>query len=284
MRLATIRLDRGQAAARLDGDRFTVLSYPDVGALLLSEPTWREVVERATGPQVAAEDVDYAPLIPQPEKIFCIGLNYKMHAQEAKLEMPSHPVVFAKYWRSLIGANDDLELPHNSDEVDWEGELGLVVGQSVRHIPVESALDAVAGYTIINDVSMRDWQRRTSEFLQGKTFERSTPVGPLLVTPEEVDHARNLRLVCSVDDEVMQDAHTSDLGFSPAEIVAYLSEIVTLTPGDLIATGTPSGVGAARRPRVYLQDGQVLTTSIEGMGEQHNRCVALRKPLLADAR
>lgn len=273
MRLATIRLGGSTAAARLDGDTLTVLPFADVAALLASGPDWQQTAAQGTGPTVDYGDADLAAVVPHPEKVLCIGLNYRSHALEANLELPDHPVLFAKYWRSLIGPNDPIEIPHNSDEVDWEAELGLVIGRPTRYVDEEHALDSVAGYTIINDVSMRDWQRRTSQYLQGKTFEASTPVGPLLVTPDEIDHGRSLRITCAVDGEVMQDANTNDLVFSCAQIVSYLSQIITLSPGDLIATGTPAGVGGGRTPAIFLLPGQTMTTSIEGLGEQRNLCV-----------
>jgi acylpyruvate hydrolase len=150
----------------------------------------------------------------------------------------------------------------------------VVIGAPLRRATPEEALAGIGGYTIINDVSMRDWQRRTSQFLQGKTFERSSPAGPWLVTPDEIPDPGNLELRCSVDGELMQQSSTADMVFSVAEIVAYISEIITLVPGDLIATGTPSGIGAARRPPVFLKPGNVLHSAIDGIGEMHNTCRA----------
>jgi acylpyruvate hydrolase len=189
-------------------------------------------------------------------------------------EFPDHPTVFAKFPISLVGARDDVWLPRESDAVDWEAELGVVIGRTVRRASAHEARDAIAGYTVVNDVSMRDWQYRTQQWLQGKTWERSTPVGPWLVTPDEIDHAADLRVTCAVDGEVMQDGRTSDLLFDPVETAQYLSTICTLEPGDLISTGTPAGVGHGRKPPVYLRPGQVMATAIEGIGELVNRCVA----------
>jgi acylpyruvate hydrolase len=170
----------------------------------------------------------------------------------------------------MIGADDPLVLPPNSDAVDWEAELGVVIGSTARHVDTEQAWNAVAGYTIVNDISMRDWQERTSQFLQGKTFESSTPVGPYLVTPDEVDHARDLTLECLLNGETMQHSSTTKLIFGVAEIISYLSEIITLVPGDVIATGTPAGVGAGRRR--FLRPGDVLVTRIDGLGQQTMTC------------
>ncbi|MQA12560.1 MAG: 2-hydroxyhepta-2,4-diene-1,7-dioate isomerase, partial [Pseudonocardiaceae bacterium] len=159
-------------------------------------------------------------------------------------------------------------------QIDWEVELGVVIGTPVRRASPQQADAAIAGYTVINDVSMRDWQRRTAQWLQGKAFEASTPVGPTLVTGDTLNNAADLELRCEVDGHVMQRSRTSDLLFTPADIVAYISQITTLLPGDLIATGTPGGVGAARDPQTFLQPHQVLRTTIEGIGECLNTCVA----------
>lgn len=273
MRLTTIRRAGATAAGRVDGDQITVLPFTDVGALLAAGAGWRDRAEAATGDTVPLAEADFAPLVPRPEKVLCVGVNYRDHAAEFGADPPEYPTLFAKYARSLIGANDDLVLPHNSQAVDWEVELGVVIGGVVRHASPDDALAAVAGYTIVNDVSMRDWQLRTSQFLQGKTFEASTPVGPFLVTPDEVDHARALGVTCLVDDDVMQKSVTSELVFSVAEIISYVSSFITLVPGDLIATGTPAGVGGARRPPRFLAPGQTLRSRIDGLGEQANRCL-----------
>jgi acylpyruvate hydrolase len=273
MRFATLRGHAGLQAARVDGDEVALLPFADVGELLASGPDWAERGS-VDGPRISLAEADFAPPVPHPEKIVCVGLNYADHAAEANLEVPGYPTLFAKYARSLLGANDDLLLPAVSDCVDWEVELGVVIGSKVRHASEEEALAAVAGYTIVNDVSMRDWQLHTSQYLAGKTFESSTPVGPFLVTPEEVDHARALPLRLMVDGEVMQKSSTDQLIFSVGKIISYISSIITLVPGDLIATGTPSGVGHLLTPRTYLTDGSVVECSIEGLGSQTTRCVA----------
>jgi acylpyruvate hydrolase len=223
---------------------------------------------------VALVEADLAPVVTRPSKIICLGLNYKAHIEEMQGELPSYPTLFAKFATALTGPRDPIVLPKASKAVDWEAELGFVIGRRVRNASLVEALEAIAGYTIVNDVSMRDWQWRTSEWLQGKTWECCTPVGPALVSPEEVDHAADLLLRCEVDGAVMQEARTSDLLFKPAEIVQYVSEILTLDPGDLISTGTPAGVGAGRQPPVFLRPGNVMRTSIEGLGELVNECVA----------
>jgi acylpyruvate hydrolase len=189
------------------------------------------------------------------------------------LELPEYPTLFAKFADSLLGAYDDLVLPRVSAQVDWEVELGVVLGAPVRGADAAAAEAAIAGYVVANDISMRDWQLRTSQWLQGKSFEASTPVGPWLVTPDEVDAAGDLEISCAVDATVMQRSRTSDLVFSPVEIIAYISQFTTLRPGDLILTGTPGGVGLARDPQLYLQPGQVVTARIERLGQLRTRCV-----------
>ncbi|HEX6493229.1 MAG TPA: fumarylacetoacetate hydrolase family protein [Candidatus Dormibacteraeota bacterium] len=282
MRLATIRFGDRTVAVRVEGDSAVELGVPDVRAVL-ERPAWPSWAASIDGPRRPLAALEWAPLVPSPSKILCVGLNYRSHILEMGRELPTDPTLFAKFADTLLGANDDLVLPANSEEVDWEAELGVVVGAPVRHASTEEAAAAIAGYTVLNDVSMRDWQWRTTQWLSGKVFEASTPVGPWLVTPDDVDHAADLALRCEVDGRVMQSSRTSDLLFGPADLVAYISRITTLRAGDLIATGTPGGVGAARTPKVFLAPGQVLRTVIEGIGECVNTCVAERAGTAAAA-
>lgn len=284
MRLVTFRASGGRApghtrAGQVVGDEVVELPFPDVGAVLASGPSWREEVEAATaGPRHALAALDLAPLVGSPRKIICLGLNYETHIKEMGRDLPEHPTIFAKFARALIGARDPIVLPSVSRQVDWEAELAFVIGREARHAGAKESAAAIAGFTVLNDVSVRDYQQRTLQWLQGKTFESTTPVGPFLVTPEEVLQdplsTPDLEIRCEVDGEVRQLSRTSDLLFGPVAIVAYLSRILTLEPGDLIATGTPDGVGAGRRPPVYLRPGQVVRTAIEGIGELVNVCVA----------
>lgn len=272
MRLTTIRTGGATRAAVVDGDRVAELDAPDVGALLAATPDLDGL--SPTGAEHAWETVDLAPLAPHPPKIICLGLNYANHIAEMGHDPPDVPTLFAKYGEALVGPRDPIVLPRVSAQVDWEAELAFVIGRPTRHADDAAARAAIAGFTICNDVSMRDWQRRTPQWLQGKTFERSTPLGPVLVTPDEVDDARDLELSCEVDGVRRQQARTADLVFDPVGIVRYVSQIVTLAPGDVISTGTPGGVGAGMQPPVFLQPGQVVRTAIEGIGELVNRCVA----------
>jgi acylpyruvate hydrolase len=273
VRLATIRTQDGTRAVRVDGGIATALNAPDVGTLL-ADHDWRDRAARAEGSTLDAATLDFAPLVTRPDKIVCVGLNYRSHILEMGHELPEVPTLFAKYPSALIGARDDIRLPRVSSQVDWEAELAVVIGAPARYVSVEDARHAIAGYSVCNDVSMRDWQTRTLQWLQGKTFEGCTPLGPELVTLDELADPDALELVCEVDGERMQHAVTSDLVFGPAALVSYCSNIFTLLPGNVISTGTPGGVGAARTPPRFLADGSVVVTRIGGVGECHNSCRA----------
>ena len=272
MRLTTIRVGDGTAVARLEGDELVTLPFPTMTELL-QRPQWREDAVSRAGSHVSVEEARLAPTV-KPSKIFCVGLNYRSHILETGRPAPEYPALFAKFSESLTGPSSDIPLSPETHEVDWEVELGVVIGAPARRVSPAEALDHVAGYTVINDVSMRDWQSRTTQWLQGKNFEASTPVGPCVVTPEEIDHASDLRITCSVDGVIMQEGRTSDLLFGPGVLVSYISQFITLMPGDLIATGTPGGVGNARTPKRFLAAGEVLESEIEGIGRLANRIVA----------
>jgi acylpyruvate hydrolase len=277
MRLATIRTAGTTKAVRVDLATGTAVETGDADVrALLEHPDWPDRAAAAAGPSHAVDDLDYAPLVPSPEKIVCVGLNYRDHVLEMGNQLPDYPTLFAKFAPALVGANDDIVLPQVSDKVDWEAELALVIGTPVRHATPEQAQAAIAGYTVLNDVSVRDWQRRTKQFLQGKTFERSTPLGPWLVTPDELPDG-GWEISSVLDGEVMQHSNTSELVFGPVDLVVYLSTILTLNPGDVIATGTPGGVGAARTPPRWLTDGAVIVTSVAGVGECRNTCRAEKR-------
>ncbi len=271
MRIATIRTGQGSRAVRVEADGYVDLGFADVGALL-AHSDWRSVVAAASGTTYPVDAMEFAPVVPRPGKIVCVGLNYRTHILEMGRSLPEHPTLFAKYPEALIGAHDHIELPPESDQVDWEAELAVVLGASVRRASEQQAADAIAGFSVLNDVTMRDWQYRTTQWLTGKTFEATTPFGPVLVTPDELPGGVGpaLTMTGSVDGEVMQKAQTSDLVFPPVELVRYISTILTLRPGDVIATGTPGGVGHARKPARYLADGSHLVTEIRGIGRLDN--------------
>lgn len=278
MRLATLRRDGDTIAVRVDADAAVEIpGFADVGALL-AEPDWRAIAGSAAGRVLPAADIPsdaWAPVVPTPRKIVCVGVNYRAHIQEMGREEPDHPTLFTKYPEALIGAGDPIVVPaYGADALDWEGELALVIGARVRRASEEEAAAAIAGYTVLNDVSLRDWQNRTLQWLPGKSFENTTPVGPVLATVDEV--SASARITTEVDGELMQDGRIDDLVFGPAAIVSYISQIFPLDPGDLVATGTPGGVGHARTPPRYLADGSEVVTTIEGIGTLRNTVVVTR--------
>ncbi|RZL24642.1 MAG: FAA hydrolase family protein [Rhodococcus sp. (in: high G+C Gram-positive bacteria)] len=267
MKLATLRRDGSTVAVRVDGNAAVAITpYSNVSELLRN-PNWRALAAGATGPTVPMGDADYAPVVPAPTKIVCVGLNYANHIEEMGRTRPEYPTLFAKFPEALIGAHDNIEVPAYADQqIDWEGELAVVVGRTATAVSEDVATDYIAGYTVANDVSMRDYQNRTPQWLQGKTFEKTCPLGPVLVTSDEfVDGAS---LTTSVDGEIKQQDSTSDLVFTPAKLIEYISHIVTLQAGDVILTGTPGGVGHANH--TYLSDGSTLVTSINGLGTLRN--------------
>lgn len=272
MKLTTLRLPGGRTtAARVDGDTAVEIDgFADVGDLLR-----RGGLEQAAAASGAAHDLasaDLAPVVPTPGKIVCVGLNYRNHILEMGRELPEHPTLFAKYPEALIGPRDEIQLPPESDKVDWEGELAVVIGATVRRADAAQAEAAIAGYAVLNDVTMRDYQYRTPQWFQGKTWENTTPFGPVLVTPDEIP--AGAEMVTRLDGEELQRTPIDDLVFDSVELVRYISTIFTLNPGDVIATGTPGGVGHARKPARYLSAGQTLTTTIDGIGELVNVAVA----------
>ncbi|GGJ44157.1 fumarylacetoacetate hydrolase family protein [Streptomyces brasiliensis] len=274
MKLATLRLDGATRAVKLDGDVLVDLGVPDVGTLL-AQDDWAERAASATGTTYAVDGADFAPVVPAPSKVVCVGLNYRNHIQEMGRDLPEHPTLFAKFADCLIGAGDDIVRPEETEQFDWEVELAVVVGKQVRRARGAEAEAAIAGFTVLNDITCRDWQFRTREWLQGKMWDSSTPVGPYLVTPDElpggVRPSLDVRLL--VDGEVMQSDTTGDLLFDPVALVEYVSTVIRLNPGDIIATGTPGGVGHARKPQRYLVGGETVVTEIEGIGRLENRVV-----------
>lgn len=280
LRLATIRTPDGTRAVRLDDEGAVETGHADVGALL-GDPDWRELVGTVDGPRHALDSLTFETLVPQPDKVICVGLNYRDHIAEMGNEVPDYPTLFAKFPRSLTGAYDDIELPPESTKVDWEAELTVVIGATpegsgVRRATTAQAAAAIAGYTVANDVSMRDFQRRTKQFLAGKMWERATPVGPWLTVIDDANPAYPISasIETSAGTETMQSSNTDQLLFGPVALVEYISQVITLVPGDLILTGTPGGVGAGRTPPRFVQSGETVVITIEGVGELRNRFTA----------
>ncbi|MGI8393169.1 fumarylacetoacetate hydrolase family protein [Leucobacter sp. W1038] len=267
MRLGTVKLDEGTRAFRQDETgTYYFPHHADIGEVLRSQD-WREFpLEQGEAPEADALTM---PIL-RPSKIICAGLNYYAHAEEVGKTAPDVPTLFSKVATSLVSPRGDIHLPPLSTQIDWEGELVVVIGNYVKNANAEIARESILGYTVINDLSVRDWQRRTSEWFQGKNFDESSPLGPVIVTADEVDPQKGLSIQTRVNGVLEQDGTTADLIFSPVDLVMYISQFLTLEPGDLIATGTPAGVGTARKPPLYLRDGDVLNTSIEGIGELTN--------------
>jgi acylpyruvate hydrolase len=274
MKLATLRIAGATRAVRIDGVHAVDLGCADVGALL-AHPDWPERAA-ADGPTHSLASAEFAPVVPAPGKIWCVGLNYRSHILEMGRDLPQFPTLFAKFADALVGPTDPIMLPPESDAVDWEAELAVVIGRSLRRATPTEAAAGIAGFTVANDVTVRDWQFRTREWLQGKTFEATTPIGPVLVTPDELPGGVRPRLdiTGSVDGNVVQQSRTDDLVFDPLDLVCYASTIATLRPGDVILTGTPAGVGHARTPAQYLQPGNRLITEVSGIGRLDNRADA----------
>jgi 2-keto-4-pentenoate hydratase/2-oxohepta-3-ene-1,7-dioic acid hydratase in catechol pathway len=208
--------------------------------------------------------------IDSPPKIICVGLNYRDHAEEQGSDLPTAPLLFAKWSNTLIGPGEPIVLPPESSQVDYEAELGVVIGRTGRRVAERDALDHVRGYVCVNDVSARDLQFADGQWTRGKSPDSFCPVGPRLVPREEVDDPQALAIRCLVNGEVLQDSTTANMVFSVAEIIAYVTRTVTLVPGDLIAAGTPAGVGVFRDPQVLLQDGDEVTVEVEGLGQLTN--------------
>jgi 2-keto-4-pentenoate hydratase/2-oxohepta-3-ene-1,7-dioic acid hydratase in catechol pathway len=219
---------------------------------------------------VVEGNVDLAPCVGGVGKFLCIGLNYSDHAEEAGMPIPEHPILFMKANSAIVGPNDDVVLPRGSVAGDWEVELGVVIGKTAKYVSEEDALDYVAGYCVVNDVSERDFQiKLTGQWTKGKSCDTFGPIGPWLVSRDEVADPQNLSLSCDVNGERMQSGTTGKMIFSVAEIIAHLSQLMTLHPGDVIATGTPPGVGMGIKPDpIYLKPGDVMELEIEGLGRQ----------------
>jgi 2-keto-4-pentenoate hydratase/2-oxohepta-3-ene-1,7-dioic acid hydratase in catechol pathway len=214
--------------------------------------------------------------IPAPPKILCMGLNYRDHAKEAGLEIPKYPVIFAKYTNTVIGTGDNIVLPRNSRKPDYEAEFGFVIAKRARHINAEDWRDYVFGYMNCNDVSARDYQMSVSQWTMGKNFDTFAPMGPYLVSADEIEDPHNLNLSLTLNGETMQSSNTRELIFKIPETVAFLSSVMTLDPGDVVLTGTPAGVGFSRKPPRWLLPGDEVVVRVEGLGELRNTCVAER--------
>jgi 2-keto-4-pentenoate hydratase/2-oxohepta-3-ene-1,7-dioic acid hydratase in catechol pathway len=272
MRLVSYRSDRGVRAGVLEGDRVidagdALGDAPSSVRALLETDALGDLEAADGGDGVALAGIELLAPVPDPEKIVCIGLNYRDHAAEGRLEPPKVPTFFAKYANALSGDGATVALPASSRKVDYEAEVAFIVGRTARDVDASTALDHVAGYTLLNDLSARDLQFQTPQWMPGKVFDGSAPCGPALVTADEVATAPNgIGIALDLNGERMQEATTADLIFPVAELLAHLSTLMTLVPGDIVSTGTPAGVGGAREPRVWLRPGDEVVVSSPELG------------------
>ena len=278
MKLMMFEHSGGSALGVVDNDQVVNLSAADetlpadLAGLIAAGP---DALQRAgtvaqsapTSARTALANVRPALPIAKPDKFICVGLNYALHAREGGHDIPTYPSFFLRVASSLIAAGAPVIRPNCSEQLDYECELAIVIGKASRHINEDQALDHVFGYTIFNDVSVRDFQRKSSQWTPGKNFDGTGPLGPHVVTPDELPPgASGLQIMTRVNGQTMQDSNTSDMIFSTARIIALLSEFMTLQPGDIIATGTPSGVAHARKPPAWMKAGDTVEVEIEGIG------------------
>ena len=272
MRFASCLLGDRRFAGVVEGDAVRPLR----DAVELGRDTPSEVLADPplSDERLALAEVTLLPVVPHPGKIVCMGLNYRAHAEEGGYEVPDYPALFAKFTETLVAAGAPILLPPESSAVDFEAELALVIGRPVRRAAGRKALEAVAGYTVANDITMRDYQYKTPQWLPGKNWADSTPLGPFLVTPDEVGDPHALDISLELNGERMQSGNTREFIFDVPALVATISEFVPLAPGDVVLTGTPSGVGYRREPKVLLRDGDRVVVEIERVGRLENPVAA----------
>jgi acylpyruvate hydrolase len=276
VKLATIATAGGNRAVRVDSDVVVETGHADLGELLTNDD-WLDRARSSSGPVTPVSEARFTTLIPRPGKVLCVGLNYRNHILEMGRGLPEFPTLFAKYPEALIAPDALIELGSESKAWDWEAELAIIIGRTVRRATAAEAAAAIAGFSVINDITARDYQNRTLQWLQGKTWENTAPFGPTMSMPDELPGGvrPSMPMRCTVNGEIMQETDTGDLVFDPVALVQYISTILTLNPGDVIASGTPGGVGHARKPPRYLNDGDVVVTEIGGLGRLVNTCRAV---------
>src|SRR5688572_27506774 len=255
----------------IDGEWFQT-ARATAEALVRDEKALAEAKDK--GWLVPASDAYWFAPVPRPGKLICIGLNYRDHAAESNMAIPEKPVVFSKFATAVIAPGEPVVLPATSAQVDYEAELAVIIGRRAKNVSVENALGCVLGYTVFNDVSARDFQFADGQWQRGKSCDTFAPMGPTIVTANEIPDPHKLSIKLRLNGKTMQDSNTNQLIFGVPELVAFLSETITLEPGDVIATGTPSGVGFARKPPVFLQAGDVMEVEIEGLGILNTPVVA----------
>jgi 2-keto-4-pentenoate hydratase/2-oxohepta-3-ene-1,7-dioic acid hydratase in catechol pathway len=277
MKLASFVKDGKPTYGGLYEDRLVDLGpkfgarFPDLKALIAGGGLGGLATFIGTGRDwMPLEVATFLPVIPNPGKIFCVGVNYADHQKEMGRAETTHPTIFLRLTDTLLAHGQAAWVPRNSSAVDYECELAVVIGKAGRHIDPAAAMEHIAGYTCFNDISVRDWQRHTSQFTPGKNFPRTGPLGPWMVTKDEIPDPHALAIRTRLNGQVLQDANTSQLIFRIPELIAYISSFTPLSPGDLIATGTPSGVGFARKPPIFMKAGDVVEVEIEGIGVLRN--------------
>lgn len=278
-----VKTDEGVLDVKAASDALGVQGVPVTPEALYESglgglPALRDLARRALaeagGTWLLDESaLEYGPCVPDPGKIICIGLNYRQHAAEAGLAVPATPVLFSKFNNAIAAPGEDVPLPSNALQFDYEVELAAVIGRKARYVSEEAALDYVMGYCNANDLSERDLQFLTGQWLLGKTLDKFMPVGPYLVTPDEVGDPQNLRTRCWVNGELRQDSNTADMIFTVAQIVSYISQYITLEAGDIISTGTPEGVIQGMENKIWLKAGDEVTVEVEKLGRLTNRLV-----------
>jgi 2-keto-4-pentenoate hydratase/2-oxohepta-3-ene-1,7-dioic acid hydratase in catechol pathway len=273
MKLVTYRADgAARAGVQVDDGVLDAAELLGTDAIsvreLIADARLSELAERLAGAEAEpVADAALLPPLPDPDKIVCIGLNYRSHAAEAGIDPPEHPTFFAKFRNALAPPGSTVKLPAASEKVDYEAEVAFVLGRRCKDVDPDEALDSIAGYMLLNDLSARDLQFATPQWMPGKVFDGSAPCGPAIVTADEAGSPDSIAFTLDLNGERMQDASTSDLVFSVAELVAQLSRWMTLEPGDIVSTGTPSGVGSVRDPRVWLKPGDEIVISSPTLGE-----------------
>lgn len=274
MKLATLRDADGSYAGIVDDEDVVMLPFRDIGQMLRKGVRSVDEVRAVAGDRRPLSSFAFAPLLDGPRNVLCVGLNYRGHIEEMKREIPTRPTIFSKSSSTMISAVDDVELSSASQKWDYEAELGVVLSGGGRHLGVEEAEGLIAGYTVVNDISARDWQNHTTQWLPGKNFDRTFPVGPTMTLAETAPLLESLVVECRVNGSVVQSASCAEFVFTPADVVSYISSFMTLQAGDLIAMGTPAGVAAAHGGP-WLKDGDVVQTSVTGVGVLQNVCRAV---------
>lgn len=277
MRFVSFEHENRASWGRVEGDEIIDLgAAAQAPATLIAalEQGGLEAFAKTDGPRLSREAIRLLPVVTAPRKILCVGHNYEEHRQETGRAKTAYPSIFTRFADTLTGADDPIVLPTVSENLDFEAELAVVIGKGGRHIPQDEAMAHVAGYTCFNDASIRDWQWHSQQFIPGKNFPGTGPLGPELVTPDEIADLAEVRVQSLLNGTVMQDSTVDHMIFPIAEIIAYVSAFTPLSPGDVIATGTPGGVGAKRQPPVWMKAGDEIEIRISGIGSLTSRIVA----------